>query len=96
MESTAESLCGLVLREFEHAAEAGDVEKVIRFFKMFPSIGRTNVGSEAYGPYVCQGVAARAKDTLTVEGQAAADGAGRLVTFFYASAAIRLFEHIAK
>ena len=45
---------------------------------------------------MCQGVAARAKDTLAAKRQAAADGAGGLGDIFYANAVMRLFEHIAK
>jgi len=95
LENAAESLCGLFLREFERAAEAADGEKVTRFFKLFPLIGRTDVGLEVYGRYVCQGVAARARDALAAKRQAVADGAGGLGDFFYANAVTRLFEHIA-
>ncbi|CUS11512.1 unnamed protein product [Tuber aestivum] len=95
LENAAESLCGLFLREFERAAEATDGEKVTRFFKLFPLIGRTDVGLEVYGRYVCQGVAARARDALAAKRQAVADGAGGLGDFFYANAVTRLFEHIA-
>ncbi|RPB00043.1 COG4-domain-containing protein [Choiromyces venosus 120613-1] len=95
LENAAESLCGLFLREFERAAEAADGEKVTRFFKLFPLIGRTDVGLEVYGRYVCQGVAARARDALAAKRQAAAEGAGGLGDFFYANAVTRLFEHIA-
>ena len=96
MESAAESFSGLFRREFEHAAETVDGENVIGFFKLFPLIGRTNVGSEAYRGYVCKGVSARAKDTLAAKRQAAADGACELGEIFYANAVMRLFEHIAK
>ncbi|PWW74812.1 COG4-domain-containing protein [Tuber magnatum] len=95
LENAAESLCGLFLREFERAAEATDGEKVTRFFKLFPLIGRTDVGLEVYGRYVCQGVAARARDALAAKRQAVADGVGGLGDFFYANAVTRLFEHIA-
>lgn len=95
LENAAASLCGLFLREFERAAEAGDGEKVTRFFKLFPLIGRTDVGLEVYGRYVCQGVGARARDALAAKRQAAAEGAGGLGDFFYANAVTRLFEHIA-
>ena len=96
LESAAESFCGVFYREFEHVAEAADGEKVTRFFKLFPLISRTNVGPEAYGRYVCQGVSARAKDTLAAKRQIAADGAGGLGDFLHANAVVRLFEHVAK
>ena len=94
MESAAESFCGLFRLEFKHAAEAADGEKVTRFFKMFPLVGRTDVVSEVYGFYVCQGVAARAKDTLAKR-QAATNEASELSDFFYTNVVMGLFQHIA-
>ncbi|KAL6869750.1 Golgi transport complex subunit 4 [Amphichorda felina] len=85
-----ESLCGLFLREFEKAAGDGDGAKVTRFFKLFPLIGRADVGLDVYGRYVCQGVAGTARATLK-------DGFGaRREGFFYANALTKLFEHIAQ
>ena len=96
MESAAESFSGLFLRECEHTTETADGEKVTKFFKPFPSIGRTDVGPEAHRGYVCKGVSARAKDAFAAKRQAAADGACGLGEMFYANAVMRLFEHIAK
>lgn len=92
LENAAASLCGLFLREFEKAAAAGDGEKVTRFFKLFPLIGRTDVGLDVYGRYVCQGVAARAREAIAMK---RGEGGGGLGDFFYANAMTRLFEHIA-
>jgi len=90
LENSRESLCGLFLREFERAAGEGDGTKVTRFFKLFPLIGRTEVGLDVYGRYVCQGVAGTARATLK-------DGmGGRREGFFYANALTKLFEHIAQ
>ncbi|EQL01192.1 calcium-transporting ATPase type 2C member 1 [Ophiocordyceps sinensis CO18] len=92
LENARESLCGLFLREFERAADGGDGAKVTRFFKLFPLIGRANVGLDVYGRYVCQGVAGTARATLK-------DGPGgqtRKEGFFYANALTKLFEHIAQ
>ena len=77
-------------------SKAADGEMVTRLFKLFPLIGRTDGGSEAYGRYVRQGVSARAKDMLAAKRQAAADGAGGLGDFLHANAVMRLSEHIAK
>ncbi|PFH60196.1 hypothetical protein XA68_11325 [Ophiocordyceps unilateralis] len=88
LESARESLCGLFLREFDKAAGEGDGAKVTRFFKLFPLIGRTDVGLDVYGRYVCQGVAGKARATL--RGQSRNEG------FFYANALTKLFEHIAQ
>lgn len=92
LENARESLCGLFLREFEKAAKEGDGTKVTRFFKLFPLIGRGDVGLDVYGRYVCQGVAGTARQTLK-EGTG---GHGRKDGFFYANALTKLFEHIAQ
>lgn len=92
LENSRESLCGLFLREFEKAAGEGDGGKVTRFFKLFPLIGRTDVGLDVYGRYVCQSVAGTARTTL----KDGFGGSGRKEGFFYANALTRLFEHIAQ
>jgi hypothetical protein len=91
LDAAAESLCGLFLREFEKAAKEGDGSKVTRFFKLFPLIGRADVGLDAYGRYVCQGVASRARTNFN-----AAPPAQRSEGFFYANTITKLFEHIAQ
>ncbi|KAF2724016.1 golgi transport complex subunit Cog4 [Polychaeton citri CBS 116435] len=88
LENAAESLCGLFLREFEKAAKEGDGAKVTRFFKLFPLIGRADVGLDAYGRYVCSGIAARARTNMNT--------AQRREGAFYANALTKLFEHIAQ
>ncbi|KAI1775597.1 COG4-domain-containing protein [Hypoxylon cercidicola] len=92
LENAKESLCGLFLREFEKAAKEGDGAKVTRFFKLFPLIGRGDVGLDVYGRYVCQGVAGTARATL----KATPGDAGTKDGFFYANALTKLFEHIAQ
>ncbi|KAF1945862.1 DUF1237-domain-containing protein [Clathrospora elynae] len=91
LDAAAESLCGLFLREFEKAAKEGDGAKVTRFFKLFPLIGRTDVGLDAYGRYVCQGVASRARTNFH-----SAAPAQRNEGFFYGNTITKLFEHIAQ
>jgi len=92
IENAKESLCGLFLREFEKAAEEGDGGKVTRFFKLFPLIGRDDIGLDVYGRYVCQGVASHARTYLkeATKGRDGKDG------FFYANALTKLFENIAR
>lgn len=92
LDHAAESLRGLFLREFEKAAQEGDGGKVTRFFKLFPLIGKPEVGLDVYGRYICQGVASRARTNLN----AGTGGNQRREGFFYASALTRLFEHIAQ
>ena len=88
LNEAAESLCGLFLREFNKAAQDGDGPNVTRFFKLFPLIGRTSQGLDAYGRYVCSGVATRARNNLNTS--------GRREGLFYASAITKLFEQIAQ
>ena len=88
----AESLRGLFLREFEKAAQEANGSKVTRFFKLFPLIGKPEVGLDVYGRYVCQGVASRARANLN----AGTGGNHRHEGFFYANTLTSLFEHIAQ
>ncbi|MCJ1396630.1 hypothetical protein MMC18_009521 [Xylographa bjoerkii] len=92
LEHAAESLCGLFLREFEKAAKEDNGVRVTRFFKLFPLIGKSEVGLDVYGRYVCQGVASRARSNMN----AGTGGSQRKDGFFYANALTRLFEHIAQ
>ncbi|KAF3072096.1 Calcium-transporting ATPase 1 [Trichoderma lentiforme] len=92
LETAKESLCGLFLREFDKAASEGDGAKVTRFFKLFPLIGRAEVGLDVYGKYVCQGVAGTARATLK-DGMA---GQNRKEGIIYANSLTRLFQHIAQ
>ncbi|UKZ55038.1 hypothetical protein TrVGV298_008854 [Trichoderma virens] len=92
LETAKESLCGLFLREFDKAASEGDGTKVTRFFKLFPLIGRAEVGLDVYGKYVCQGVAGTARATLK-DGMA---GQNRKEGIIYANSLTRLFQHIAQ
>ena len=84
----SDSLCGLFLREFDKAAAEGDGQRVTRFFKLFPLIAKSEQGLDAYGRYVCTGVATRARSNLSATNQ-------RSAGLFYASALTKLFEQIA-
>lgn len=92
LNNASESLCGLFLREFDRAVKENNDAKITRFFKLFPLIGKSEVGLDVYGRYVCQGVAARARSNLN----AGTGGAQSQDIFFYANALTRLFEHIAQ
>ena len=92
LEQAAESLRGLFLREFEKAAQEGNGTRVTRFFKLFPLIGKPDVGLDIYGRYVCQGVASRARANL----HAGTEGTHRKESLFYANALTKLFEHVAQ
>ncbi|KAL8805992.1 MAG: hypothetical protein Q9182_001649 [Xanthomendoza sp. 2 TL-2023] len=92
LDQAAESLQGLFLREFERAAKANNGSRVTRFFKLFPLIGKSDVGLDVYGRYVCQGVATRARSNLNAGTGSSQSTEG----FFYANALTKLFEHIAQ
>ena len=92
LEHAAESLRELFLREFKKAAQEGDGGKVTRVFKLFPLIGKPEIGLDAYGQYVCQGVASGVRANLN----AGTAGAQKQDGFFYATALTNLFEHIAQ
>lgn len=92
LDNAAESLCILFLREFEKATKEDNGPKITRFFKLFPLIGRSEVGLNAYGRYVCQGVAVQARQNLN----AGTGGSQRKEGFFYANALTKLFEYIAQ
>jgi hypothetical protein len=91
LDAAAESLCALFLREFDKAAKEGDGGKVTRFFKLFPLVGRTDTGLDAYGRYVCTGVASRARANFN-----SAAPAQRAEGPFYGNVLTKLFEHIAQ
>ncbi|KKY15164.1 putative conserved oligomeric golgi complex component 4 [Phaeomoniella chlamydospora] len=92
LSNASESLCGLFLREFDKAVKESDGAKITRFFKLFPLIGKSEVGLDVYGRYVCQGVAIRSRANLNAGtgGNQSKDG------LFYANALTKLFEHIAQ
>jgi conserved oligomeric Golgi complex subunit 4 len=92
LSNASESLCGLFLREFDKAVKDNDGSRITRFFKLFPLIGKSEVGLDVYGRYVCQGVATRARTNLNAGtgGNQSKDG------FFYANALTKLFEHVAQ
>lgn len=92
LHNAAESLCGLFLREFDKAVKEADDARITRFFKLFPLIGRSEVGLDVYGRYVCQGVASKARTNLNAGTGASLSKDG----FFYASALTKLFELIAQ
>lgn len=92
LENSSESLCNLFLREFDKAVKEADGTKITRFFKLFPLIGKPDIGLDVYGRYVCQGIAQRARANLNAGtgGNQSKDG------FFYGNALTKLFEHVAQ
>ena len=88
----AEHLRDIFLEEFERAAVEGNGGKVTRFFKLFPLIGKPEVGLDIYGKYICQGVASRARGNLRdlpLKGD-------QNDWSFFAGVLTKLFEHVAQ
>ncbi|KAF5621911.1 conserved oligomeric golgi complex component 4 [Fusarium sp. NRRL 52700] len=94
IQTARKSLCDLFLREFKDATEKRDGEKVARFFKLFPVLGggEEETGLEAYGQYICQGMAETSRSAL----EGPYEERGRQTELFYAIKLTRLFEHIAQ
>ncbi|EPE06841.1 hypothetical protein F503_03268 [Ophiostoma piceae UAMH 11346] len=98
LEQARESLCGLFLREFERAAKESNDAHVTRFFKLFPLIGRTDVGLDVYGRYVCQGVAQSARNVWKDAGSdpSSTNTSTQRDTRFYVHSLSKLFAHISQ
>ncbi|KAF5592160.1 conserved oligomeric golgi complex component 4 [Fusarium pseudoanthophilum] len=94
IQTARKSLSALFLREFEEATKKGDGEKVVRFFKLFPVLGggEEGKGLEAYGQYICQGMAETARSALWRPHEER----GRQDDLFYANNLTRLLEHIVQ
>ncbi|KAF5565988.1 conserved oligomeric golgi complex component 4 [Fusarium napiforme] len=94
IQTARNSLSALFLRQFEEATKKGDGEKVARFFKLFPVLGggEEEKGLEAYGQYICQGMAEIARSTL----RGPHKERGRQKDLFYANNLTRLLEHIVQ
>ncbi|KPM45213.1 hypothetical protein AK830_g1355 [Neonectria ditissima] len=90
LQTAKESLCALFLRQFESAVKDENSAKLTRFFKLFPLIGKSEVGLDAYGRYICLGVARAARETLKKADFNSKD------PFSYANCFTKLFEHIAQ
>lgn len=91
LRNASEALCKLFTRDFDNAVQTANGSKITRFFKLFPLIGRSEVGLAAYGRYVCQGVGTRARTTLSN-----ITSTQKKEARSYSLALTRLFEHIAQ
>ncbi|KAK9325337.1 COG4 transport protein-domain-containing protein [Lipomyces orientalis] len=86
LQNATESFGALFLKEFEAAAKAKDVEKITRFFKLFPLIGKEKEGLDVYAKFVCTIIASQSRELMSSE----IDG-----PLFFGMALSRLFENIA-
>ncbi|KAK9355025.1 COG4 transport protein-domain-containing protein [Lipomyces doorenjongii] len=86
LQNETESFGALFLKEFEAAAKAKDMEKITRFFKLFPLIGKEREGLDVYAKFVCTIIAGQSRQLMgsKIEGP-----------LFFGMALSRLFENIA-
>lgn len=59
------ALFQLFLREFDAAAKVKNEERITRFFRLFPLIGKETEGLEVYGRFVCSIIAGRNRAAMT-------------------------------
>jgi conserved oligomeric Golgi complex subunit 4 len=59
------ALFQLFLREFDAAAKAKNEERITRFFRLFPLIGKETEGLDVYGRFVCSIIAGRSRAAMT-------------------------------
>ncbi|KAK9447593.1 COG4 transport protein-domain-containing protein [Limtongia smithiae] len=86
LENATESFGALFLREFESAAKAKDMEKITRFFKLFPLIGKEKEGLDVYAKFVCSIIAAQSRQMMNIKVEG---------PLFFGMVISRLFENIA-
>lgn len=84
-----EQLTDLFSREFKKAADDKDVEKLTKFFSLFPSIGKDSVGLDCYSKFICNIVAAQSRLIITNQSQQGVIG-------FYPAALMKLLEIVSK
>jgi hypothetical protein len=65
LSQASDALFKLFLREFDAAAKDKDEERITRFFRLFPLIGKENEGLDVYGRFVCGIIAGRSRAAMT-------------------------------
>ena len=65
LSQASDALYRLFLREFDAAAKAKDEERITRFFRLFPLIGKEIEGLDVYGRFVCGIIAGRSRAAMT-------------------------------
>ena len=65
LSEASDALFKLFLREFDAAAKVKDEERITRFFRLFPLIGKENEGLDVYGRFVCGIIAGRSRAAMT-------------------------------
>jgi conserved oligomeric Golgi complex subunit 4 len=65
LSQASDALFKLFLREFDEAAKLKDEQRITRFFRLFPLIGKENEGLDIYGRFVCGIIAGRSRAAMT-------------------------------
>jgi conserved oligomeric Golgi complex subunit 4 len=65
LSQVSDVLFKLFLREFDAAARVKDEERITRFFRLFPLIGKEVEGLDVYGRFVCGIIAGRSRAAMT-------------------------------
>jgi conserved oligomeric Golgi complex subunit 4 len=65
LSQASDALFKLFLREFDSAAKVKNEERITRFFRLFPLIGKENEGLDVYGRFVCGIIAGRSRAAMT-------------------------------
>ncbi|KAK9370414.1 COG4 transport protein-domain-containing protein [Lipomyces kononenkoae] len=86
LQNETETFGALFLKEFEAAAKAKDMEKITRFFKLFPLIGKEKEGLDVYAKFVCTIIAGQSRQLMSSKTEG---------PLFFGMALSRLFENIA-
>lgn len=73
-------------QRFDKAVETGNDEAILRFFKLFPLVGASDLGLDKYSTFVCDTVAKRSQDNLRSTSASPT---------FYADLLTKLFESVA-
>lgn len=90
LRKACDDMAALFLREFGAAARSRKVDQLTRYFKLFPLIGRSKTGLEAYAQFICQIIAGIARNLLISAAEST-----RQNPAFYGAALSKLFENVA-
>ncbi|CAM9010380.1 unnamed protein product [Wickerhamomyces anomalus] len=88
VEKWIEDLSDLFTKEFNKAADSKDVEKLTKFFSLFPLIGKDHIGLDCYSKFICNIIASQSRMIITNQSQQDKFG-------FYPAALMKLLEIIS-
>jgi len=88
VEKWIEDLSELFTKEFNKAADSKDVEKLTKFFSLFPLIGKSHIGLDCYSKFICNIIASQSRMIITNQSQQDKFG-------FYPAALMKLLEIIS-